>query len=333
MKLVRKEENKITSAKSLYQTWSDLFFFRALGRQGVIRLDEKIIQEFHQLANYSWPRGTKYMQKHYQHQFQIVNSVCPLEYYIGELAIWDLRCLIREVYGVSEESVKEQKYTKFIDKISQTKKNIVGIVNLNYDTTFDHALKNRICYFLDGQSFKDKMLLIRPHGSLDWTSQSHWSISKGNWRGWIESYKSFDKKISGYKVDKNNPDLLNFYQSLIVPPVDVKEEVVGNSSMPGLQSSILLNQWRALSLLLKNEEKTHWIFYGISFALGDNHLAFLLRNAMHSNIKIHASCFENSKKQKEKEKNLQKIFRPQEDSQICTQHSVKTIDNFELSCE
>lgn len=161
---------------------------------------------------------------------------------------------------------------------------IAAVVNLNYDTTFDDS--NVVQYYHpgDGQPAKEKIPLIRPHGSLKWTSRSGW---RQGWTGWSESYDGTSLNDMGYKPT-GDPMLLEFRQPLIVPPAYFKEEVIGNSSMPGLQNLILRQQWRHLIQSLK--DCNHWVFVGISFASGDDHLLWLLKSSYRED-KTQISCF------------------------------------------
>jgi len=79
----------------------------------------------------------------------------------------------------------------------------------------------------------------------------------------------------GFRNIKNSSDPLDFNQPLIVTPATFKEEVVGTSTIPGLLSGVLWHQWKQMEMAIR--ECDHWIFIGISFASGDDHLLALLK--------------------------------------------------------
>lgn len=276
---------------SLYKTWNDLFVYRNLARAGMIREDHATIESFHKLSNHGFTSDYEWRREHYFHQFQIINPEIRAEYYLAELAIWDLRTLVKEVYD-QRIDLNGNEYLSFWDKIQKKLDvSIEAVVNLNYDTTFDDSFKDQgpweFYYPGNGKSRIQKIPLIRPHGSLKWTSHSHWEIGKG-WAGWVESFTDTGLHNMGYRRIEHDWNTLDFRQSLIVTPADFKEEIVGNSTLPGLQSSILRNQWLAMNTALK--ECSNWIFVGISFESGDNHLLWLLNKNFGKNKNVFCSA-------------------------------------------
>lgn len=291
LKLIR-DEKKSLEHNELYKTWNDIYIYRGLARQGIIREERNVIDKFYNLANYSWSKDYEWRRKHYRHQFKIIDASHHPDYYLAELAIWDLRVLVKEVYDKNYGKKKKKSAYKEFWKGLNGK--VSAVANLNYDTTFDDSFGNNkpFYYPCDSKPSTDKIPLIRPHGSLKWTSQSHRSISQNRWLGWTSSYNSYDLSDFGYKSSDNH-DILEFKQSLIVSPAEFKEEIVGSSSLAGLTNPILLLQWIELEKQLR--ESNHWIFYGISFASGDDHLLFLLRNYYDGGKKIHCSYLTNDK--------------------------------------
>jgi len=269
---------------SLYKTWNDLFIYRSLVCSGIVREKPETLHRFNDLANHKWPENYNWRAGHYSFQFRLMNqSLLPDEYYLAELAIWDLRTLVKEVYGVEKSNGV---YKNFLENVNSKFGEICAVVNLNYDTTFDDADGVQYYYPGDGKSMEGKIPIIRPHGSLKWTSRSQWRLNQG-WTGWSESYDDTPLKETGYKPT-GDPMLLDFRQALIVSPASFKEEVVGNSSMPGLQNTILRPQWEHLKRAMENYN--HWVFVGISFASGDDHLLWLLKRSFNKS-KTKISCF------------------------------------------
>ena len=268
-------EQGIVLETSLFKTWNELFIYRGLAQAGIIREEQNTLDEFMDLANHPWPDSETGRREHYQWQFQIMRSNLPQEYYLAELAIWDLRVLIKEVYDNPDD--QKEKYNAFWTGLNNGYNEISAVVNLNYDTTFDDAIGNSKFYYPgDKKSSENKRPLIRPHGSLDWTSRNKFSRPHLDWNcRWTETCDNTPLRKVGYRSDKNNSDLLDFRQPLIVPPAMFKEEIIGTSTLPGLQSGILWHQWKQMEMAIR--ECDHWIFVGISFASGDDHLLALLK--------------------------------------------------------
>lgn len=292
--------NKNFETPSLYQTWNDIFIYRGLAWSGVIRENANTREEFFNLANHTWPENNhQWRSDHYHFQFQIIRSEWPFEYYLAELAIWDLRVLIQEVYDLDnyKKVNRENCVYKKLWKDMRDKLNVSAVVNLNYDTTFDrvffirNSLQVDFYYPGDNKPSKNNKPLIRPHGSLEWTSRSLFSIPQKSWiGGWRHLFKNSPLSSLGYRQinDQNN---LTFSQSLIVSPAMVKEEIVGNSSYPGLTNDILKFQWLKMNEIL--EKSNHWIFIGVSFASGDDHLSTLLKRLYNKDKKICCSIYGN----------------------------------------
>lgn len=274
---------------SLYQTWNQLFIYRGLALGGVIREDQETIRKFRSLANHEWPKNFEWRAQHYELQFRLLHqSLLPIEYFLAELAIWDLRTLIKEVYDDEDLDKSSEAYNNFLEKLKNNKaiNKPAAVINLNYDTTFDDVNSKRYYYPGDGKPAKGKVPIIRPHGSLKWTSQSCWHLNQG-WTGWKDSYDETPLTEMGYKPTGKSM-LLDFQQPLIVSPANFKEEVIGNSSILGLQNPILRQQWQYLNQILTDCD--HWMFLGISFASGDEHLLWLLKHA-YKCCKTKISCF------------------------------------------
>jgi hypothetical protein len=273
LNLVR--EQGIVSETGLFKTWNELFIYRSFARAGIIREEKNTLDKFMNLAHHPWSDSESWRKKHYRWQFHIRRSDWPREYYLAELAIWDLRVLVKEVY--SNLKPQNEIYIKFWNGLKTKYGEICAVVNLNYDTTFDKAIGNSDFYYPGcKKSSENKWPLIRPHGSLDWTSQNKFSKPHLDWNcRWTETCNNTPLKKVGYRSDKNNSDLLDFHQPLIVPPAMFKEEVVGTSTTPGLINGVLWHQWKQMEEALR--ECDHWIFVGISFASGDDHLLALLK--------------------------------------------------------
>lgn len=286
IRLMRKQT---LQERSLYKTWNDLFVYRGLARAGVIREGAEVIDEFNRLANHAWPAAQGCRAEHYRHQFQIMGSELR-EYYFAELAVWDLRVLVKDVYEIQD--VTHSAHKAFL-KCLGGRADVSAVINLNYDTTFDQALTGKFYHPGDSTSAEGKLWpLIRPHGSLRWTSRSEWSIPEARWLRWTESWDNTALWRWGYQRSPSVPDRLEFHQALIVTPAMTKEEVVGNSSMPGLGSDILRQQWIAVERALQQSDC--WIFVGLSLASGDDHLVFLLRRALAGRpVAVHCSCYGN----------------------------------------
>ncbi|MCH8311773.1 MAG: hypothetical protein IID17_02165 [Nitrospinae bacterium] len=267
-----RELKKSKVRNGLYPTWNDLFIFRGMAQAGVIKENEEVKDNFYDLSNHDWPSKYKWRKKHYHHQFQIMKSWLPFEYYLAELAIWDLRVLVKDIFFI--KNFKKKINNNFWGKLKKVY-TISAVVNLNYDTTFDDSFKNVFYYPGEPRPKNNKNPLIRPHGSLKWTSLSLYSKTQNNWEGWTDNYIDTPLKKIGYRELNNDPTKLSFKQPLIVTPAIFKEEIVGNSSFPGLTNPILRLQWNHLERALRNSN--HWIIIGFSFASGDEHLKYLLK--------------------------------------------------------
>lgn len=279
-----KESNDLMKTNSLCKTWEYIFNYRGLSR-AKLKIDERISSKINDLRNYSYTNWIGNQKDHYKYQFDIMdnekNNFLPKEqksegYYFGELAIWDLRVLLKQVYQEYEKN--EEFYTKFYNKIKHRKP---IFVNLNYDTTFEDCFEK-----------KNKLEIIKPHGSLKWITENNFSLNKNDWctPNWKDSKpkKNIELNDLGYRKTEDK-DCFNFCQPLIVPSVHIKEEVVGNSSMQGLQHEILKEEWNKLVGALRNSN--HWVFIGYSFASGDEHLIFLLKQLYNDNKQIHCCIY------------------------------------------
>jgi hypothetical protein len=262
--------------KPLFQTWNDLFIYRSQGRSGVIRENQETIDKFNHLANHSFLADHAWRREHYHQQFRIMRPELRNEYYLAEMAIWDLRTLVMEVYD-DKVVLNGNVYPSFFERINVEVGKICAVVNLNYDTTFDDGIEENgvFPFYYPGnrEPDNDMIAIIRPHGSLGWTSRSGWALGKG-WAGWTETYDNTQLNEIGFRPT-DNQDFLEFKQPLVVPPAQFKEEIIGNSTLPGLQNNILRQQWITLERALR--KCNTWVFFGISFAAGDDHLMWLLR--------------------------------------------------------
>lgn len=286
--------------QSLFYTWDALFIFRGLIQSGIIDLTQMQIEEFRKVFNRDWPSSYEFQKEHYRHQFNILDGR-PEGYFLAELAIWDLRVLIKDVYGDLDNANDNNEYKDFWEGINE-RVTISAVVNLNYDTTFDDLLCGSFYYPGDNSSSsRGKKPLIRPHGSLKWKNVGKMSTTQKRFTGWISTFENVDLKNMGYKTDPHGLEL-QLEQPLIVPPSSFKEEVVGNSSLPGLTDSILRSQWQKLYEVARAAE--HWIFYGFSFASGDNHLKLLLQS-LFSGQKIHCQDYADKN---QTPKNLKQFF-------------------------
>lgn len=285
--------------ESLFHTWNALFILRGLMQSGIVDLPSAAGKEFRLVFNKSWPCGYEFQKEHYGHQFEIRDRR-PDGYFLCELAIWDLRVLVKDVYG--DLQTGSNKYQEFWRRINQQVQ-VSAVVNFNYDTTFDDSLSGKFYYPGDAQPDESKKPLIRPHGSLKWKSVGRISKTGKCFVGWTSTFESIDLKNMGYKSIDPNGFELALEQPLIVPPSSFKEEVVGNSSLPGLCDPILWFQWQRLHDVIRAAE--HWVFYGFSFASGDDHLKQLLRSA-YGQQTIHC---QNYAAKDEAPKNLRDIFR------------------------
>jgi hypothetical protein len=221
---------------SLHETWNGLLIYRSFVESDVSMPASRDEDELERLTDYPWPSSHKWRGDHYKHQFSIkVKSPNrPSEYYLAELAIWDLRVLVKDVYSGLEDGA----YTPLWQRIHN---HVRGVVNLNYDTSFDDTLTSALLPACDfaATSEVEKPLLVRPHGSPKWTSTSTYSVGLScGWSPWESCCTETTLKDMGYRHTGSSNSFL-FKQPLIVAPAMLKEEVVGNSSLPGLSNRIL----------------------------------------------------------------------------------------------
>ncbi len=319
IKLVRNLD-PFTAQPSLFRTWHDLFIYRGLAHAEVIEAPDSTLAEFNVLNG---------RDAHYKRQFTIkAREAKPLTYYLAELAIWDLRVLVKAVY--QHQNPQSTAYEKFWRGIG---KKISRVVNLNYDTTFDDVFAGRGQFYSPSKSAptRGKKPLIRPHGSLKWTSKAKFKVSDhcvGWWPckepGHHEEpwHHSEDEETTLERMGyRGNLPIFDFSQQYIVSPAMFKEEVVGSSAGSGL-GELLRHHW--LELRKGLEESDHWIFVGISFASGDDHLVFLLRLLYGPNKYLHCSCYDEDHACR----GLKRIFG--EHANICA-HPIRrgqTIDSF-----
>ncbi|MBI3292555.1 MAG: hypothetical protein HYZ73_07085 [Elusimicrobia bacterium] len=282
--------------KSLYETWNDLFIYRGLAQANLFFETRNLKDSFYALANHNWPTGCERQKEHYKFQFAIMEAFKPWQFYLAELAIWELRSLVRQTYLIDEMESKP-------DRIlwGRLKKYLTAIINLNYDITFDTNVQDEFYYPGNSEPRRDKIPLIRPHGSLVWSSIGTWVHQRG-WQGWRDSWeKTCEDQLGFRQLGDGN---LELRQPLLVSPTYFKEEVVGNSSLPGLQSEILRPQWLKLEEVSRTSK--HWIFIGASLSSGDDHLVYLLRRS-YSQQQICVSWHKEGKKDKKEEIKKEKI--------------------------
>jgi hypothetical protein len=266
-------------SNGLYNTWQDLFIAKSFSLSGVIKpgLPKDI---FATLTRLVVSRGQR---KHYRCQKQIFESSdLPLAASNwAELAIWDLRVLVKKVYEWNStrdprDRLAKNYYHRFWRNLHGR---VAAVVNLNYDTTFDKSLDNISCP------------IIRPHGSLRWSTWNR--MERGKWKDlggpWPSDMRDTPLDGMGYRKT-SDPEIFSFNQTLIVTPESFKETVVGNSSMIGLQDPILKNEWQKLRRL--PSKANHWLIFGLSLASGDDHLIFLLKTLGKERPRtLHVSCF------------------------------------------
>jgi len=314
----------------MYKTWNHFFVLRGLGVSKIFRIDTELRDKFHAISEHSWPNTHEFQRQHYKWEFASMGrSRLPVEYHFFELAIWDLRALVHEVHDISS-----CKSDPFIIVWSKLKDRLLAVINLNYDTIFDDSLSKGCDYFYPGESSDvkyrgnndpDTIPIIRPHGSLGWTSVGTRSLSRLDWQ-WREEWKRTALQDLGYRQSESNPFHLDFRQSLIVSPVFVKEEIVGNSTMPGLGSAILKSQWTSLESVLRKsaklKNKSHWVFLGLSLQSGDEYIITLLKQN-YIEQQIH---FSNYKCNRDIRNKLAEIFG---EDKLCEHaYSAGTIDQF-----
>ncbi len=200
-------EKNLLRCKSLYDTWDALFLFRSFARSGVIQepWKEQDLLELKDKVNGDNYPGQK---EHYKRQFEIWNSQESstqekenVSSKLAELAIWDLRVLVKEVYDLDPQ---HSKYEAFWAKLRESVK-IVAVVNLNWDTTFDD--------WYNSKTDKRSIPIIRPHGSLKWTSSNRWQLGTGWFCRWCSQERETKLKYLGYR---GKGDIFDFNQPLIV---------------------------------------------------------------------------------------------------------------------
>lgn len=309
---------------SLYETWNDLFVFRGFARTNVIEGDEvqgawRRLQAYRNRCRWNPPYW--HQHSHYDCQFQIREDdgeSKPVGYYLGELAIWDLRSLLVDVYRDVHRAPSP--YRRFWQGL---RNQVSSVVNLNYDTTFDDHQPDEFQAVFERELIltDSKPLLIRPHGSLGWTSANRY---KRRWLlRWKPSPQACPRSELGYRRTATS-GVFAFRQPHIVAPPSFKEEVVGTSSEPGLTDDVLRAQWRTLA---KQARDAHcWIFVGLSLQAGDDHLLHLLqRQRLYTPQKrLHCTCYGTD----DVCRRLETIFGPH--AEVCS-HEIpvgRTIDRF-----
>lgn len=299
-----REKISIIKVSSLYQTWNQLFIFRGLARAGLLE-DKNLIKEFEKLKGREWPQDYQWRETHYLHQFEIMKQG-PKLYYLAELAIWDLRVLVKELYSElnNQNNNQNDNYYKTLNEKLGEALNKSIVINLNYDTTFDDFNGEGFSPFEEKEKLCEnlKKKIIRPHGSLKWISKCYWSLNSNGWiQPWEETFEDINLENQGYQRTSHAEKLI-FHQSNIVPPAYFKEEIIGNSTMPGLASQVLWNQWRHMEIALRQAEEI--IFYGTSLASGDDHLNFMTKkHSKDKKIKVIG------KKESESQKNWENGWR------------------------
>ncbi|MBF0169587.1 MAG: hypothetical protein HQK87_00615 [Nitrospinae bacterium] len=263
---------------SLCKTWNALFNLRGLVRAGVVRLDQKIVDTFHKLGNHEWPQRYIFQQGHYS----IPHTLH--DYYIVECAIWELRVLFHDVYDPHHLKLYGSKYPTFWKGIER---HISAVVNMNFDTTFDHGFGAHWYYPGDGVPVDGAMEIIRPHGSLGWTSLSKGCGSYDDWH-WENTYEKTEFDELGFQR-KGTTGPFDFRQAMIVPQPPGKEEVIGNSTVPGLGNQVLRKQWIAFERALRDSKR--WVFVGFSMASGDDYLELLFRHCVSKETRIACSSY------------------------------------------
>lgn len=279
---------------SLYETWNDLFILRGFAWAEVVPVGSAEAL-WEQLRKHCWKPDFDYRKTHYDLQSKIRDVDLsrdhqrrprPTAYYLAELAIWDLRAILADVYEVSAD---DRVYRSFWGPIGGR---LSTVVNLNYDSTFDDCLGGefrplfREALKMNGN---EPLLMIRPHGSLKWTTKNTFCLGNLNWCArWEPDESRTSKKDLGYRQGAD-AHVFHFQQPHIVAPPTFKEEVVGTSSAEGLQDPVLRCQWRTLAERAK--AANCWIFVGLSLSSGDDHLLHLLRRLYTPEIRLHCSCY------------------------------------------
>jgi hypothetical protein len=256
------------SSDSLFEIWNNLYIHRGLVRAGVLTEQTEAKRSLAALClRRTISRAPAGQKRHYAAQWEIrrEREAAGLResdgYYLSELALWDLRVLVREIYGSNGLDNRRAVYSKLWKPL---RSRVRCVVNFNYDTTFDRSFRGRA-----------KPRILHPHGSLEWTAVGIWRMQGRENEGW-ESWKHAqpDPGLDGLGFHRMDGGRWRLVQPLIVPPASFKEEVIGTSHTAGLEGP-LLKEWRTLAQVLAAAER--WIFIGFSFSSGDEHLIYLLR--------------------------------------------------------
>lgn len=280
--VLRKHVSCFTEKIGLFPTWNALFIERSLAFSLSDDSRNFVIEEFPE-----WLTGGQ--KRHYECQWEILKAIYgdeleKVKYWktLG-LAIWDLRFLVKKVYDVRGDPE-----AKGYAQLWKECQNVKAVINLNYDHTFDD--------FLKGSSANNTPPIIRPHGSLEWTSRNRWICSKEK-NGWLYPGPWPSEKTKTQLEDlgyaKSPPTatakFYEFSQPLIVTPDIFKEEVVGSSTVPGLIDPILRDEWIHLEKNLKGQNIKRWLLVGLSLDSGDDHLIHFL-NKYKEGKTIESTC-------------------------------------------
>ncbi|MBI3291879.1 MAG: hypothetical protein HYZ73_03600 [Elusimicrobia bacterium] len=121
------------NVNSLCHTWTALYNYRGLANAGIVHEGTEVLETFAKLPDDK--RLKDWQKRHYKIQFEI-RDFRPAEYFLSELAIWDLRCLVQEVYWEphGEEACYKEFWKELPKKFSVEEP--FAVINLNYDTTF-----------------------------------------------------------------------------------------------------------------------------------------------------------------------------------------------------
>lgn len=143
------------------------------------------------------------------------------------------------------------------------------IITFNWDLTIERALHGifQISYSYSGND-EDGVVLLKPHGSIDWFLKSRTPEGKAKKR-----MVSLDPEACVYPYFNfaENPELLHA-EPLIVPPVAMKE----------FESTIFKRMWRSVYRAVS--AATHLFIIGYSLPREDQFARFVLRRAIRNNI-------------------------------------------------